>query len=136
MAKFFTFLFLLIGLEVILYFAGISTGAGTLLNALGVMGQGSDLMSSSIYSKISLMLTLAAAASIIVGVVFRDVSDSTKIIPVILFLLAFVMDYVGILNYVRGISGSGWETVVISIIFIPLILGFLISGVEWWRGTD
>lgn len=137
MAKVFTFLMILAGVSVLLSLAGVQTGIGLLLDATGLIDSPQDFTGSNLFSTISSALTLFGVAGIIVGLFFRQATESAVLISLCILLLSFVGDFVSLLVYMNSIQGGGgWVSAIAALFLAPTIIGYTIAIVEFWRGTD
>jgi len=136
MARVFTFLIILAGMSVILTYAGIQTGSSLLLNSIGFLDSSQDVQGSSFFSTISLIFTVGAAASIIIGIFVRQSSESIIVSSLSLLLLVFVSDFVSLYSYLANNYPDSWVRYVIAPILFSMLVGYAISIVSFWRGSD
>ena len=82
------------------------------------------------------LLTGFAVVGIVISL-FGRTPDVTLLTGIIVFTLSSVLvsDMIFIANYLMGI-GDDWMRVVILTLFAPLILGFLLVMINYWRGVD
>ena len=139
MAKVFQFLIILAGLSLLLGFLGVSTGGGVLLRAMGYSNDAINLQTSQIWIYIvSGIFAIAAAAELIYGLITRNSADSSIRAALCGFLATFVADFIGIINYFNIYSAMElkWVGVLVTLIYTPMLLGYLIALVMFWGGND
>ena len=73
--------------------------------------------------------------AVIVGLLTRAKPENLILIPVILILVAFISSYIALLSYVIS-QGNAWMTTIVTLVFLPIIVGFIIALAEFFRGTD
>jgi len=128
-------------LSLLLFFAGINTSAGLVLNSFGFdatkIGNSNytPWYGSGIAIAIAAVFAISLGIGIIVGLTGSTVSESFVMGTLSGLLLVFVGDYIAIYSYFRNV-GSTWLFAIMSLLFIPMIIGYAISLVEWWRGSD
>ena len=137
MAKVYTFLVILAGMSLLLAFAGIPTGSQLILSSMDIIQNPSNFTGSSFYQQISAILAVVAVATIIVGFFTKGQSETFIVSGFAAFLFSYVADAVSIITYLNSTLGSdNWVTILVTLILAPLIFGFGISIIEWWRGGD
>lgn len=120
-------------LTVLLTFAGIQTGMGTLLSATGLLTAPQNLLTSNFYvilSSIAILIAgLGVLGAIFASVFYPTVAPTAIKATALSMLFSFVGDYLSILNY------SGFDVLsksLISVIFIPIIVLYLWTVFDWW----
>jgi len=153
MGKVWTYVFISIGLMMVLHFAGFPTGVtGTVFNTIGLKAgidaSGNQFISnvtttdSTLYNKVFRntgddlgVLILLGTGLIIAGLLTKSKPENLILLPVILVLLAFVSAYYSLMVYVIGL-GQQWAIFIMTLIFLPITVGFIIALAEFFRGTD
>lgn len=152
------YIIITVGMAVFMQFMGITTLASSIFGIIGfnynptndvaisvnttASGFFSNLFDSGGSSGIGGLLALAAAAAsgIIIGLYTKASAENFIILPLITTtLVLFVSCFVGVINYVNSnFAGSSmaWAGGLIALIFFPLTIGFILSLVEFFRGTD
>lgn len=139
MSKVFNYMVISSGLTLLLGLAGIITGAEAQLNWLGFSLTGSLIDVSNIplgnfFSRITDLFIVGAAAGIVVGFFTRSQTESYIIAPVAAGIFTIITSiFMAILNYT---SGMGYVYYIVMLIFVPLLMGFAISIISYWRGSD
>lgn len=132
MSKMTTWIGLMSGLSLLFYVGGVLSGTitSTLLD-LALNPQ--NLQTSSLY------LTIGSVAALVITVVSTFVarsqnSDFYLFYPVVLAMFSFGWDF---LNVYAALGGSGSIGGLVAILlFGPLMLMYMISVLEWWRGIE
>lgn len=134
----YTYIMIMTGMMVLLTFFGFTTGSNLILTSTGLLDNPQNFQSSLLYSKLSSLLLLATGAAIIIGLYTKQNSESYLVIGMTTLLASFIMDMVSILNEVNVSSGgtTNWIYMVAAFFVIPFSVGYIISVVEWWRGSD
>lgn len=136
-----------IGLIFLFYLAGISTSTTQLINFVsGNSPEGWESSSMWVYL-IGTLIVAFGFTTIKVGFFGSSVQvtpESVMAAFVGFIFASFASSLYGILTYVRGISceidsavsGCSWEYWVVWAVMIPFMTGYLISLVEFIRGSD
>lgn len=145
--KFFNYVFIMIGIMVIFNAAGYTPPVGGMVKTLVINNDSGEckeppctvltnIQSSTWVSKLILALKAAAVVGIVAGIVFNLPSINYLIAGGLsLFLGLFLIDLVWL--YGKMIEhGDTWLVFLMTAIFAPLIIGFIVTAIEWWRGSD
>ncbi|UCD20936.1 MAG: hypothetical protein JSW08_00090 [archaeon] len=128
------FMVLSVGLVLLLQLAGIPTGANTILSWIGIDTSASGISLSSFLLTIGAIFALGTGAGIAISYFTKSPSESwvvaTGLAPSVLTLV--VLTFVSIINYTKEM---GYVYYLTYLIFVPLIAGFGISLVSFWRGS-
>jgi len=146
MAKVFTYVMILMGLSLLLSFAGIPTASYKIVNAVvgnntitstGEFNQTAMDIHSSNLKNWGIGIFLAATeAAIAATFLFHSTSESGIIAPFAAILFGYVLyDSYSIITYAFG-HYDVWVAGVMTLIIAPLIVGFIIAMISWWRGAD
>ena len=133
--KVYYFLTIIVGLMILFNIAGISTTTGYVLNYLDIVDNPQNLQNTNLYSIIIGIFITAVVGGIVIGYFTKSSPESYLVAPLAGILVLFVGDIISIYSYVNGL-GIDWIKYIVMMILIPLALGYIISIVEWWRGTD
>jgi hypothetical protein len=143
MAKFYTFLFITIGMMLLFNILGLNTSSGAVLRDFGLLPSKvesgdvgiQNIESTPVYMKIIyIMGVFSLAVGITLGVLGRDISAFTftgSVTIASMVLLSFVGDIISVSN-----STDGWSKTLIYLITAPWIAMYIIAAWEWVRGTD
>ena len=141
MARIITYTFILTGLLMLMYLSGIQTsGFSALLPALGVTMAATGVSINALASGISIALAIFTLAgtigAIVVGFFTRQSTESALIAPFAAVLSSIMIaDLSGIIAFFFAYTPAAiaW---IISLIFVPMTTAYVISVVQWWRGSD
>ena len=136
MAKVYTYIVILSGLMVLLAYAGIPTGSGLILSNLNIINAPQDFSSSTFAQSVSAILAIIALSTIIIGFITKGQSETFIVAGFATLLFSFIADAYSIIVYANGTLGQTWVTALITLILGPLIIGYGVAIIEWWRGSD
>ena len=116
--------------------AGVSI-AGALLQRVGISTTGSNLLNSLLYLSIfaggGLLVGLITGIS--VGVITRSSPENFIILPFVIGGgLFFMTTFASAITY--AFTLNLWIGAIVSLILSPLLIGFIIASIEFFRGTD
>lgn len=138
MAKIFTYSMILVGIMVLANVMGLPTFTGQLLDGIGYYAN-NPLGGSFWQSILGIFILFAAVGTITVGIYTNKVSESFLVTSLcILIATASIGDMFSLMSYVSGICSAdcSWMIGAFKVVFFILIIGYLISIVQWWRGND
>jgi len=132
MSKIINYLMLFSGISLLFYFAGIltDTATSTLLNLALNPG---NLESSSLMTTI-LSISTAVIAVISTFVARSQNSDFYLFIPLATLFFTFGWDFLSVFQIISAASIIGG--VIAALVFGPLMIGYIVAVVEWWRGVS
>ena len=135
--KLWTYTVILTGLIIFLELLGIPTGTATLLNFVGVSLENGFQVSNALRTLIFVtIIGLATAAGIKVGLLPSAQPENYVILPLLIsFGIYYIHVLINIIQYAY-IGGSSWSAYVVLMILAPLEIGWFVSVVEFFRGTD
>lgn len=131
----FIFIGIMVGLMILLNFAGINTTTGQVLSNLNIINEPENLMSSILVAAIIAVFALAATGGIIIGTFSRTPPTAYLVAGVASFLILFVGDFMGIVLYAKA-NYEPYVWRILLLIMGALSVGFIISVLDWWKGTD
>jgi len=143
MATFHGYMVMIVGLSLLLAFAGVATGMGVVTNKFisvdvdGVEGTidvdtstANPLSNTRIIWIIGLLATLGA-----VGLFAKDVPGLLKAGTCAVILAWLINDFIAIFNYANSITAlDGVIKAVAFVIYLPLFIGSIISALNWVGG--
>jgi len=142
--KVWNYVFIFVTLSLILWMAGIEVvGVKVLLNTLGFLDSNGiiDLNSSNTMRVAIITLLIAAVgAALVIGFITKSQSENYVILPIItgvgvtFGIITFIDLSYSIISY--GFSQADWVGYITLAIFGPLAIGFILSLIEFFRGTD
>lgn len=149
--KTWSYIVIMITMIIFMQFTGIDTGSKSTLALVNVSinnetGQltSYDVQQSSFWQNIFgaagvgilVAIVTSGVGLIVAGLLGKTFNENLVILPLIIGVFAqFIAVGINIISYANSL-GAGWLTAIVATIFIPLIVGFLISLVEFFRGTD
>lgn len=135
MSKVYTYMVIAVGLTFLLKFAGIPSGADAFISWLGLSETASGISLGLFMIGVAAVFT----ASVIVGGTiqvgfFGTSTPESKIVATFAtaVLVVFTSTFVSIITYTKDL---GFIYYITWLIFIPLLVGFGISIIEYWRGS-
>lgn len=137
MARIVTYTMVMVGLLLLMNMAGLPTASGGLLSALA-NGNISLILSSTFYV-VAAGIFLLTLGGIAIGIFTKQSAESYILMPMAGFLLALTAnDFIALYTYFNGaaFTGQAWIGNLTLLIMLPLIAGYFISLVQWWRGND
>jgi len=133
-------IFIIIGLEILFFLAGLNTSVGYTLGVLNLANDPQGIIGGGTYVLILGILAAAATAGIYIGFLTKSPVENLLIIPIVIALAAFLGDLVSIISTTNAACGVGsscrWITWVVTAIIVPVAFMFLTSLVDWWRGVN
>ena len=134
MSKVYYFIIFTIGLTILMKMAGIPYGGEEVLNWIGLNTDSTFVTTSYFYIAIVVMFGIAAT----MGAVFSNREASLRAGIATGIMGVGVGAFIGILNYVKNISSGNdsWVFSVVFLIFSVYIIGFIMSMIEFWGGTN
>jgi hypothetical protein len=116
--------------------AGIPV-SGDLLEYVGIATTSSFVTNSALYLAIfgagGILIGLGIAIAI--GSLTKNPTENYVILPFIIGgMVLFMSTFTGII--IKAFSYEQWVGLIVSLILSPLLVGFIIAAVEFFRGTD
>lgn len=144
--KLWNYVFMATGLIIVLNVFGIETGSAELLEAIGISFNNGQVTSVStswstfwnlLFNSTTGILTLTGiVGGIAVSFFAKGRLENFIILPVITGILAlFVATFIEIIQSALA-SGSYFFGTIITVLFVPLTIGYILALVEFFRGTD
>lgn len=139
MSKVYNYIIVALVLTVLANIIGLTTSVGWVAAQLGLLDNPENFTLSPLYIKIIAVISAGTVVGVAVSFFTKQSPESTLIIPIVLAILSMVEVFIGILAAINGLSVDsayfGWAKYIVWAVFIPLIGGFIISVIEWWRGV-
>lgn len=139
--RFYQFAIIIVGMIAILNLAGYVTPVtGGLMKTMGIIESGTPDVSSfegtTFWSTLITVLGLAATVGIVIGA-FARAPDISYILAGLVSLLAgaILRDYISIISKLTSF-GLTWVSGSVGIFLTALLVGFFITTINFWRGTD
>lgn len=135
--KLWSYTFLMIGLVILLNLVGL-TESNSLLNLIGYSRSGANISFSyqAFLTTIVVLISGAAATGAAASFFGRTINVKILVVSIIsggtlgLFLQSFY------LFFTQAGSAAPWIKAVIVLIVAPLIIGYIITIMDWFGGTD
>jgi hypothetical protein len=133
--KFITLSIIVIGIIILFNAGGITTPAGGYV--VGFLDGGlSNFKASPFWTAFLVVMTVGIGGGAIAGLFGRAPPESYLIAGlVVLFATPILTDMLAVYMILWNI-GEDWIRLVASAIFIPLVFGFFVSLISYWRGSD
>ena len=140
MARVWTFTLITIGMMFLLAAGGIPTTSGYILGMIGfntgTLDWVNNFQTGGFYgSLLTLMAILAGVSAVVIGIFGSQQTD----LPIrgtiaTTILILFIGDTIATINYASlQATYLGW---VVTLLFFPLVLGYILALVDWIGGKD
>lgn len=134
MSKVYNYMVMSVGIVLLLKLAGVPTGADSFLIYLGLSGDISQISFGSYLLAIFAIFTVGAGAAIAISFITKSPSESYIVGTIASGILAIITStFVSLISYT---SDLGFVYYIVYLIFVPLLIGFGIAIIQFWRGTD
>ena len=133
--KVYYFLTIIVGLMILFNIAGINTTTGYVLNYLDIVDNPQSFQNTNFYAIIIGIFITAVVGGVVIGYFTKSSPESYLVAPFCGVLVLFVGDIISIYSYVSGL-GIDWIKYIVMMILIPLAIGYTLSILEFWRGSD
>ena len=131
----YTYIFIIIGIQMLLFLAGVTTSSGYVLGGLNPFNpQGFN--NTLFYSILGGIFALAAFGTYL-GFIVRVNPESFIIAGMCTLLVSFIWDILGIIIYYNATYPNvSWMGYIISALLFPIAVGFGLSIISFWRGAS
>ena len=144
--KVYNYIVITLGILILMQLAGLPTGAmDKIFDIFGLTFTEEGFTTASfsasdffnaIFSIEGILAALALGGAVLIGILSRTSPENFIILPFITGTLAlFLSGFISIMNYSIA-NHQIWISSIILMIFAPLTVGFILSLVEFFRGTD
>jgi hypothetical protein len=134
MSKVYNYMVMSVFLIILLKFAGLPTGADSLLVWIGISSDISQISLGAYFLAVAGLFSLGAVASIVIGYYTKSSTESTSVAPIALGIFTVLTStFVSIINYTKDL---GFVYYIMYLIFVPLLAGFAVAIIQFWRGVD
>ncbi len=137
--KVFNYIILIIGLIIMFEIAGIPTGSANILTFVGIdLNTGSTTTNSNLFNSIfgTTGILIGLGVGIAVGFITKSQPENFIILPLITGSFVFFMGaFTSIIIWAQE-NTSIWSSTIVSLVLGVLSVGYIISLVEFFRGTD
>jgi hypothetical protein len=135
MARVYTYVVMSAGLILMLQMAGIPTAIGKIAAFFGLSLTAQSISLSDFFIAAGAVMAAAVVSGVGIGLLTRSSPDSYLIAPMASVLLLLVGTFTSVADYAFS-NYSGWVASLAALIFLPIAIGFVISLVEFIRGTS
>ena len=135
--KVYFYLVISVGLMILLNMAGIQVPSNLLIDSLNIFDL--ENFTSSTFYKALVGVMIFGVASIGIGALLRTSLESSLIAGFVSGTLVLLLgDIISIYIHMRKIGAEipSWTANLALLIIAPFIIGYAISLIEFWRGTD
>lgn len=130
MGKATTYLLVMSGLMLLFYFGGLIEQSGSVTSTLLTLVVNPENLQYSFFVTSTILGALSLGAAIVVGVLTKDV-QLAAMFTITSYLLNLGWDFLQVFGVI-----AGENRVIAVLIFAPLMFIYVITMVEFWRGTD
>lgn len=137
MAKMYSYLVIGTGLILLFYAAGLPTGVDWFLSFLGISNtfDAARVAFSTFAVTAFSVLAAATVGGIVIGIFTRATPESYLMAGIATSLLTmYLATYASIITYAFG-NAPNWVAIIVSLIMLPLTIGYISTVLEYWRGT-
>ena len=133
MSKVYNYMILAVGLTFLLKFAGIPSGADAFITWLGLNANPSGISLGAFFIGIIAIFSVGTGVGIAISFFTKTTPESYLVAPVALGIFTVITStFISIVNYTRDF---GFVYYLTFMIFIPLLVGFAVALVSYWRGS-
>jgi len=129
-----SYIFLVVGLMMIMNLAGVTTYTGYLLGQVGVIDSPEDVTTSGLFNIVSLIFAGVAVGGVVIGFLTKTSPESYLLAGYAGILILFAADIMSIVSATKNAGGSTWAYWVVATICVPIVIGYIHAVVSWWGG--
>ncbi len=136
--KMYTYTVMMVGMIILLEILGIPTGTTAILNYVGIdINTGVNADISSLRTLVfTTILSAIVIGGVILGLITRTQPENYVILPFLtFFFVLFVGFFWNVIDYAYA-TGSVWGSRVVLLLLAPIGVGWFLSVIEFFRGTD
>lgn len=146
--KFYHYVIIMIGIMLTLNFAGFELPSGGLARTLllsnstatdsltSTSGGIQDIVNSSWWRSVITALGLAAAVGVVVGFYFNTPPPSYLLASILVIFSGLMLSDMVWIWQKAASYGVIWITASITVIVGGMILGYMVTVMEWWKGSS
>lgn len=123
-----TLIFMMTGAMLVFHYLGFLPGGSTPGLLLDLVLNPQNLLTSELYTQIRLAIAAVALVGISIGFILGK-ADQAIVAGMALYLLGLGMDIVGLFTVINA-----YTPVFATLVCGPLLVLYLFTVVEWWRG--
>jgi uncharacterized protein with PQ loop repeat len=102
-----------------------NTGSSVLL---GWMANPESINNTSFLLSVKAVFTLFAVGGVVIGLFFSQKTDQVALISFVLLMIAVADDILAIYGQIKLFNAD-----LALLIFSPILLLYILTGLEWWR---
>ncbi len=150
--RFYMMVTMIAGVLLILNMAGIITPVGSMISSMGLIDSQGNLTyenvkssnvtgdfnnpASSPKSSLAFVFGGLLVAAIVIGVFGRSPDIRYITVVLVAFFTSMMMsDLIWLFIFVQG-KGVGWVTGILSLLIGSMLVGLVITAIQFWQGTD
>lgn len=133
----YTYIFIVIGIQMLLYLAGVNLTSGYVLGQLNPFSP-ENFQSSQFVITIIGILAVTTIGGVVLGYLFR-VNPESYIVGTLAgtILILFIGDMISIITDYKAANPEFlWMAYLIDLILFPIAVAFALSLISWWRGAS
>ena len=133
--KIWNYVVMVVLILMLMNFSGIDLGNNALLEKFGITRNYSETNTSQIFLYIIAALGVATAAGMVVGFISKNAAENYIVNGI---FLVYASVFISGLGLILGAAYKyePWVFYITSLLISPLIVGFVMSMPEYFRGTD
>lgn len=134
MSKIYNYMVVAVALTFLLKFAGLPSGADAFINWLGLSGDASGISLGSFFIAVAALFVVGTGSGIAISFITKSSSETYLVAPIALGIFTVITStFVSIINYTRDM---GYIYYIVWMLFVPLLGGFGVAIIQFWRGSD
>lgn len=134
MAKIYNYLIISVGLTFLLKFAGIPSGADSLISWLGLTGDPSGVSLGTFFMGVGALFAVGTGSGIAISFFTKSSSETYVIAPICLGIFTVITStFISLVNYTKDM---GFVFYIVFLMFVPSLIGFAAAIISFWRGSD
>lgn len=132
--KVYNYILLIAGIILLFNYFGFQTPAAEVLNIFDIDNPSATPLSGWFSSSLALIVGLTFAG-IAIGLYFRSSPESFLLLGYTSTLFVLGLDMVAILAHLKSTEAT-WVFTIVSLVFAPLIIGYVHAVISWWGGKQ
>lgn len=125
-----TFIFIMTGAMVVFHYLGLIPGGSTPGLLLDLVLNPQNIAINELYTQIRIAIAAVGTVGVFFGIIFGK-ADQAVVAGVALYLLGLGSDFVGLFTVINAAA-----PVFAVLLCGPLLIMYLFTVVEWWRGMN
>ncbi len=125
----------IVGLMILFNYAGINTSTGQVFRFIDIIDNPQNIETSTFTKIILAIFTSALVLGIGISFFTKTSPISALIAPLAATLVLFVGDIIFIVNYANA-NYPSYIGKIVAAVLGALAVGYVLSVLDWWKGTD